>query len=84
MNPSPAPKIVRWGSKKSKMTQKFSQNQMSEFNVTYKMKVAQLHKYTPKQLSNLTPTPKLAHYGPKKTKMTPKLSQTQMSEFRES
>ena len=66
------------------MTQKFSQNQMSEFNVTYKMKVVQLHKYTPKQLSNLTPTPKLAHYGPKKTKMTPKLSQTQMSEFRES
>ena len=84
MNPSPTPKIVRWGPKKSKMIQQISQNQMSEFKETQKMKVVQLHKQTPKQLSNLTPTPKLAHYGPKKTKMTPKLSQIQMSEFRES
>ena len=31
LNPSPTPKIARWGPEMSKMTPKLSQNQMSEF-----------------------------------------------------
>ena len=61
LNPSPTPKIARWGPKKSEMTLKLSQNKMSEFKNTKKMKVVQLHNYTPKQFSNPTPTPKIAH-----------------------
>ena len=41
-----------------KMTQKLSQNQMSELKETQKMKVVQLHEYTPKQLLNPTQNPK--------------------------
>ena len=47
------------------MTQKLSQNQMSELKETRKLKVVQLHEYTPNQLLNPapTPTPKIALYG---------------------
>ena len=45
------------------MTQKLSQNQMSELKETNKMKVVQLHELTPNQLLNPTPTPKIARYG---------------------
>ena len=41
--PYPNPKNSPLGPKKSKMTPKLSQNQMSEFKVTKKIKVAQLH-----------------------------------------
>ena len=59
------------------MTQKLSQNQISELKETQKMKVVQLHEQIPKQLSNPTLTPKPAHQGPKQTKMTQKSSQLQ-------
>ena len=39
---------------------------MSEFEVTYKMKVRQLHELTPKQLLNPSLTPKIARQSPKK------------------
>ena len=61
LNPSLTPKIGRQGPKKSKMTPKFSQNQISELKEAKKMKVVQLHEQTPKQLSNPTLTPKIAH-----------------------
>ena len=54
---------------------------MSELKETKKMKVVQLHKQTPKQLSNPTPAPKIAHQGTKKSKMTPKLSKNQISKL---
>ena len=82
-NPTLTPKIAPQGPKKSKMTPKLSQNQMSEFKVTQKMKVVQLHEQTPKQILNPTPTQKIAHQGPKKSKITPKLSQNQRSELKE-
>ena len=43
MDPSPTPKIARYGPKMSKITPKLSQNQMSELKETKKMKVVQLH-----------------------------------------
>ena len=74
LNPTLTPKIAHQGPKKSKMTTKLSQKQMSEWKETQKMKIVRLHEQTPKQLSNPTPTPKMAHQGPKKSKMTPKLN----------
>ena len=68
----PNPKISPLGPKKSKTTQKLSQNQMSESKETTKMKVVQLHEYTPKQLSNPTPTPKKP-IGPQKINNYPKI-----------
>ena len=59
--PFPNPKNSQLGPKNSKMTPKSSQNKMSELKKTKKMKVVQLHKYTPRQLSNPTPTQKIAH-----------------------
>ena len=56
------------------MTPKYSQNQMSELNETKKMKVVQLHVYTPKQLSNPKPTPKNSPLGRQKVKNDPKIS----------
>ena len=56
---------------------------MSELKETKKMKVAQLHEQTPRQLSNSTSTPKIDRWGPKKSKMTQKLSHYQMSETKE-
>ena len=44
------------GPKKSKMTPKSSQNQMSGLEQTKKLKVVKLHEQTPKQLSNPIPT----------------------------
>ena len=43
------------------MTPKVSQNQMTELKETKKMKIAQLHDETPRQMSNSTSTPKIAH-----------------------
>ena len=45
---------------------------MSESKETTKMKVVQLHEYTPKQLSNPTPTPKKP-IGPQKINNYPKI-----------
>ena len=73
MNPSPTPKIARQDPKKSKMTPKLSQNQMSALEETKKMKVVQLHEQTPNQLLNPTPIPKIARQGPKKSKKDPKI-----------
>ena len=56
---------------------------MSEFKVTQKIKVVQVHEQNPKHFLNPNPTPKMAHQGPKKSKLTPKLSQNQMSELKE-
>ena len=39
------------------MTPKLSQNKMSELKETKKMKVVQLHEYTPEQFLNPSPTP---------------------------
>ena len=43
-NPTTTQKITHSGPKKSKMTLKFSQNQISELKEAKKMKVIQLHK----------------------------------------
>ena len=45
---------------------------MSEFKVTQKMKVVQLHEQTPKQFLNPSTAPKIARQGPKKVKNNPK------------
>ena len=82
-NQTPTPKIAHQGPKKSKMTPKLSQNQMSEMEETKKMKVVQLHNETSKQFLIPTPTPKIVRQGPKKSKMTPKLSQNLMSQLKE-
>ena len=50
---------------------------MSELKETNKMKVVQLHEWTPKRLLNPT-QPKNIPLGPQKLKMTQKLSQNQM------
>ena len=64
------------------MAQKLSQNQMSELKEKKKIKVVQLHEYTPKQLSNPTPTQKNSQLGLQKVKNYPKLNQDQMSELK--
>ena len=74
LNPTPAPKIANWGSKKSKMAPKLSQNQKVESKKTQKIiKVVQLHQLTPKQLLYPTMTPKIALQDPKKVKKDPKI-----------
>ena len=83
LNPTSTPKIAHWGPKMSKMTQKLSQNHLSELKIAQKMKVVQLHEDISKQLWNHTPSPKIAHEGPQKSKMTQKLSQNQISELKE-
>ena len=79
--PYPSPKIGHQGPKKSKRTQKLSQNQISELNEPQKIKVVQLHEQTTKQLSNPTPTPQTSPLGPNRDK---KDSKIKISEFRES
>ena len=59
LNPTPTPKIAHKGHKKSKITPKLSQNQMSEYKVTKKMIVVQLHEYNPKQFLKPTLNPKI-------------------------
>ena len=71
LDPTQTTKTAHQGPKKSKVTPKLSQNQMSELKETYEMKVVQLHEQTPKELSKPTPTPKPPHQGPKKTKKLP-------------
>ena len=79
LNPSPTPKIARQGQKKrSKMTPKLSQNQMSESRVTQKNKVVQLHEQTQKQCLDPSPTPKNSPLGPKKVKLSLKLSRNKI------
>ena len=55
--------------KKTKMTPKLSQIQMPEFRESQKMKVVQLHEWTPKRFLNPTLHPKIAYYDPKMSKM---------------
>ena len=47
-------------------------SKLNEMKETKKMKVAQVHKQTPKQLFNPTPIPEIAHQGPK-IKSNPKV-----------
>ena len=43
MNPAPTPKIAHEGPKKSKITPKLCNNQISKLTESYKMKALQLH-----------------------------------------
>ena len=43
LNPSPTPRKAYYGPKKSKMTPKLSQNKISEFKETKKMKIIALY-----------------------------------------
>ena len=83
LDPTPNLKSSPLGPKKSKMTPKLSQNQLSELKETKKIKIVQLHEQTQEQLSNPTPSSNIVHQGPKNSKMTPKLSQSQRSELKE-
>ena len=64
------------------MTPKLSKNQISVLTKTYKMKVVQLHEYTPKQVLNPSSTHKKP-VGPQKVKNDPKVIKNQMSELKE-
>ena len=57
---------------------------MSKWKETKKIKVVQLHEWTPKQLLNPTPAQKNAPLGPKKSKITPKLGKNQISDLTKS
>ena len=74
---------VHQGPKKTKITPKLSQIQMSEFRESQKMKVVQVNEWTPKQFLNPTLNPKIAHQGPKKSRTNQKSSQNQTSEWKE-
>ena len=60
LNPSPTPKLAHSGPKKSKMTPKFSQNQMSELKETKKKLLPCMSR--PQNDLDLTPTRKIAHF----------------------
>ena len=78
-NPTPTPKPAHQDPIiTSKTTPKLSKNQISKLTKTQKMKVVQLHEWTPTQFLS----PKIAQQGPQKSKMTPVLSQNEMSEFK--
>ena len=72
--PFPNPENSPLEPKKSKMTPKLSENQMSGLKKTKKMKVFQLHEWTQKQFCNTTPTPKII-WAPK----SPKWPQNQVN-----
>ena len=54
----PQPPKKPFKAPKSKNYPKIKQKQISEFTVTYKMRIVQLYAYTPKQFLNPTPNPK--------------------------
>ena len=70
------------GPQKVKNAPNLSQNQKLDLKETQKIKVVQLHNYTPTHFLKI-PLSKNSQFRPQKSKTTPKINQNQMSKLKE-